>query len=297
MPRRSTRPRRAPGGVVGGPRAALLANGDPRGAARARRRRRARRRAGGRGAPGSRGRAPGTQQARHGARSRLRAGFPGAVSTAAAFQLDAGDRRRLAPGARRTSRATSPITVTPCTCRRTTSRWWSSAAWRSAWNPFPRRFRPGEACRLRGEVVGSLRSRARLPDPTRRQGRRDAALRTRRLTSRCRCSEPGVYRVEVMSDGATGPVVLANVPIYVGVDEPRLGVAVAASRRRPARRPGAGGGADARAAQRSPPRGGPAAAGRRSRAARGRDRAHRGHDRPRASSVTSRRRPAWSRID
>src|SRR4029077_16560380 len=33
---------------------------------------------------------------------------------------------------------------------------------------------------------------------------------------------PGIYQVEVMGDGVTGPVVLANVPVYVGVPEPDL---------------------------------------------------------------------------
>jgi uncharacterized protein YkwD len=31
---------------------------------------------------------------------------------------------------------------------------------------------------------------------------------------------PGTYKVEVMGDGATGPVVVVNVPVYVGIPEP-----------------------------------------------------------------------------
>ena len=138
--------------------------------------------------------------------------------------------------------------------------------------PFPRRFRPGDACRLRGEIAARYdHARVYLTRPTARSTRRRSSGRA--IDSPLTVAGPGVYRVEVMSDGATGPVVLANVPIYVGVDEPRLAHTGRAARRRADRRPGRGGGADARAAERSPARGGAAAAGRRSRAARRRERA------------------------
>jgi uncharacterized protein YkwD len=86
-------------------------------------------------------------------------------------------------------------------------------------DPIPRRFQPGEVCRLRGEITGrDGEARVYLTRPdgkveeTRLAGRKvDVALSLR---------APGVHRVEVMSDGAAGPVVLVNVPIYVGVDEP-----------------------------------------------------------------------------
>jgi hypothetical protein len=37
-----------------------------------------------------------------------------------------------------------------------------------------------------------------------------------------RVGPPGVYRLEVMGDGASGPVVLGNVPVYVDTEEPAL---------------------------------------------------------------------------
>jgi uncharacterized protein YkwD len=38
-------------------------------------------------------------------------------------------------------------------------------------------------------------------------------------------AETGVHRVELLGDGPTGPVVVANFPIYVGVDEPKADAA------------------------------------------------------------------------
>ena len=53
----------------------------------------------------------------------------------------------------------------------------------------------------------------------------DGKVTETRFTSRLfqaslQLSAAGVYRVEVMGYGASGPVVLANVPVYVGVPEP-----------------------------------------------------------------------------
>ena len=94
-------------------------------------------------------------------------------------------------------------------------------------DPFPRRFRPGEVCRLRGEVAARYEhARVYL---TRPDGKVDETpLSGRPIDVSLPLLRPGVYRVEVMSDGATGPVVLANVPIYVGVDEPAWASAAAA---------------------------------------------------------------------
>jgi uncharacterized protein YkwD len=147
----------------------------------------------------------------------LRAGFVGVFQTAAVFLLD-GDsdawRRALADVA-----SNMPITryglhvsddgVASVVFGRV----------ELSLEPFPRIFRPGEACRLRGEVTGRY-DEARVY-VTRPDGKvEETRLGGRKIDLSLPVQAPGVYRVEVMSDGATGPVVLVNVPIYVGVDEP-----------------------------------------------------------------------------
>jgi uncharacterized protein YkwD len=86
-------------------------------------------------------------------------------------------------------------------------------------DPFPRHLRPGEMCRLRGQVAARYdEARVYL---TRPDGKiEETRIAGRKIDLALPVPAPGVYRVEVMSDGATGPVVLANVPIYVGVSEP-----------------------------------------------------------------------------
>jgi uncharacterized protein YkwD len=44
----------------------------------------------------------------------------------------------------------------------------------------------------------------------------------RELNGTLTISEPGVHRIEVLGDGPSGPVVVANFPIYAAVDEPPL---------------------------------------------------------------------------
>ena len=89
-------------------------------------------------------------------------------------------------------------------------------------NPIPRHLRPGQSLHLGGEVGGRFAFAhvyltgvdgkvEEWPQPTRKV---DATLRF---------PVAGVYQVEVMGDGPTGPAVLVNVPVYVGVPEPAIG--------------------------------------------------------------------------
>jgi uncharacterized protein YkwD len=84
---------------------------------------------------------------------------------------------------------------------------------------FPRRVEPGAKLKLRGKVAERFKfahvyltgsdgnvAETRLPD--------------RALDTTLAFPTPGVYQVEVMGDGPSGPVVLANVPVYAGVPEP-----------------------------------------------------------------------------
>jgi uncharacterized protein YkwD len=205
-----------PDGVVGGPRAAALAN-EVREALRAR---------GDAGEPDGAlavvarwlaGRGTGARQSGL-ADVALRAGFPGAVSSAAAFRLDAGAddvwRQALADVAGNLAVTRYAVYVSPADVAVVVF-----GRMEVTLDPFQRRFRPGEACRLRGEISARYdHARVYL---TRPDGKVDETPRSgRAIDLSLPLSEPGVYRVEVMSDGATGPVVLANAPIYVGVDEP-----------------------------------------------------------------------------
>jgi uncharacterized protein YkwD len=203
-------------GVVGGPRAARLAQ-EMREVLRAR---------GDEGEPDGALAAVATWIAGQDAEARrrgmremaARAGFAGEASTAAVFQLDGGDddlwRRALASVARnlainRYGVYVSPDGVAVAVFGRV----------EVSLDPFPRHFRTGQSCRLRGDVAARYeRAHVYL---TRPDGKVDETqVPGRRIEVALPLSVPGAYRVEVMSDGATGPVVLANVPIYVDVDEP-----------------------------------------------------------------------------
>ena len=205
-----------PDGVVGGPRAAALAN-EVREALRAR---------GDAGEPDGALAVAARWLAGQGAGARqrgladvaLRAGFPGAVSTAAAFRLDAGAddvwRQALADVAGNLAVTRYAVYVSPAEIAVVVF-----GRMEATLEPIQRRFRPGEACRLRGEISPRY-DHARIY-LTRPDGKVDETPKSgRAIDVSLPLSAPGVYRVEVMSDGATGPVVLANVPLYVGVAEP-----------------------------------------------------------------------------
>jgi len=212
-PRYVTAPQ--PDGIVGGPRAALLAK-KIREALQAR---------GDQGEPDGALAAAATWLAgqRAGASElairevALRAGFPGAVASAAAFQVDGGDdlwRRALGDVASNLPITRYGVHVTPDGVATVVF-----GRMEVRLDPFPRRFRPGEACRLRGEVAARYdRARVYL---TRPDGKVDETpLSGRTIDVSLPLSGPGKFQVEVMGDGASGPVLLANVPIYVGVNEP-----------------------------------------------------------------------------
>ena len=88
--------------------------------------------------------------------------------------------------------------------------------------PFPRHLAPGQTLELRGETAGRFEY-ARLYLTGVDGNVTETRFKSRRIQASLKLSAAGVYRVEVMGDGATGPVVLANVPVYVGVPEPEPG--------------------------------------------------------------------------
>jgi len=82
-----------------------------------------------------------------------------------------------------------------------------------------RSFDPGQTVTIEGEVGSRFtRSTVYLTKP-------DGSVEEKRLTSRSfdvsfPLPSAGKYRLEVFGDGPTGPVVVSNVPLFVGIAEP-----------------------------------------------------------------------------
>ena len=85
--------------------------------------------------------------------------------------------------------------------------------------PFPRHFSRGQTLHLRGQLGARFpRGDVFLTPPVGTV--EHSELAARRIDVGLRFGAAGVYRVEVMGDGPSGPVVLANVPVFVDVAEP-----------------------------------------------------------------------------
>jgi uncharacterized protein YkwD len=85
----------------------------------------------------------------------------------------------------------------------------------------PRHVKPGDSVILRGKV--SERFRKMNVFLTARDGSTtELPTAGRTVDLVIQLDEPGLYRLGLMGDGSSGPVVLANLPIYVGVEEPRI---------------------------------------------------------------------------
>ena len=85
--------------------------------------------------------------------------------------------------------------------------------------PIARAFEPGESVHLKGEVAQRFDSCEVLL--TKADGTGDKQpCRGRAFDATFELPAAGVYRLEAMGDGQGGPVVVAVVPLYVGVPEP-----------------------------------------------------------------------------
>jgi len=89
--------------------------------------------------------------------------------------------------------------------------------------PFARHLSLSDKVDLRGEV-GARYSFAHVY-----LTKTDGTVEERRMPSRkidasFSFSAPGVYQLEVMGDGPTGPVIVCNVPLFVGVEETKAAV-------------------------------------------------------------------------
>ena len=89
--------------------------------------------------------------------------------------------------------------------------------------PIPRALDPGQSVALRGQVGPRFTfAHVYLTKP-------DGTVDEKRTSSRALdvsfpLETAGKYRLEVMGDGVTGPVVISNVPLYVGVPEPAAAI-------------------------------------------------------------------------
>ncbi|MEI9938616.1 MAG: CAP domain-containing protein [Pseudomonadota bacterium] len=87
-----------------------------------------------------------------------------------------------------------------------------------SYSAIPRAFDPGQSVSLKGRV-GPRFTFAHVyltkPDGTVDEKR----MPSRALDASFALESPGKYRLEVMGDGASGPVVISNVPLYVGIPE------------------------------------------------------------------------------
>jgi uncharacterized protein YkwD len=99
--------------------------------------------------------------------------------------------------------------------------------------PISRFLEPGSTIRLRGEIDGQFSfARVYLTKP-------DGTVEERKMPSRkldyaTTVAAPGRYKLEVMGDGSMGPVVISNVPLFVGITEPPLTERVSQSAASPA---------------------------------------------------------------
>jgi len=88
-----------------------------------------------------------------------------------------------------------------------------------SYDAIPHALEPGQSVSLKGQV-GPRFTFAHVyltkPDGTVEEKR----MPQRALDASFALDAPGKYRLEVMGDGVSGPVVLSNVPLYVGIPEP-----------------------------------------------------------------------------
>jgi uncharacterized protein YkwD len=86
---------------------------------------------------------------------------------------------------------------------------------------FPRSLAPGATLRLKGEVSQRyLRTTIHSTNPAGKV--REIPMQARAIDASVALPDTGIYMLEIVGHGATGPVVLVNVPIHVGVSPPEV---------------------------------------------------------------------------
>lgn len=88
-------------------------------------------------------------------------------------------------------------------------------------DPVPSRSKVGEAVTLRGKLADGYRTpELALTGPDGRSSRRPLGEGPR-FATKVPFGSPGAYRVELLAQGPLGSTVVANFPVYVGVEPPR----------------------------------------------------------------------------
>ncbi len=147
-----------------------------------------------------------------------RFGFAGVVTTLAAFSLDAenGDAWRTALAKVPNNMPITRYGICVAPSGRTAAVLLGAAELKLA--SFPRHLAASDSLTLHGEIGPRYRfAHLYLTDPDGKVEERKTD--TRQVDAKYAFSAPGKYQLEVMGDGPTGPVIVLNVPLYVGVDE------------------------------------------------------------------------------
>jgi uncharacterized protein YkwD len=88
-----------------------------------------------------------------------------------------------------------------------------------SFEPIQRAFDPGQQVSLKGEVGPRFEScHVFLTKPDGKV--EEKHLKSRAFNASFTLTDAGKYKLEVMGDGETGPVIVANLPLYVGIPEP-----------------------------------------------------------------------------
>jgi len=87
--------------------------------------------------------------------------------------------------------------------------------------PVPRRVEAGEPIELRGRLAAGLASPTVAIRPPEGEVTRQAVGAGPSFEVDLPTAEPGIYQVEVLAEGPRGDTVLANFPVYAGVEVPR----------------------------------------------------------------------------
>ncbi|HWZ91348.1 MAG TPA: CAP domain-containing protein [Polyangiaceae bacterium] len=148
-------------------------------------------------------------------------GFAGILISMAAFDMQHQD-----PWRDQLERAPRNVPITRYGIRVSPSGRSAAVVYGSAeinYESIPRALDPGQSVTLKGQVGARFafcHVYLTKPDGTVEEKR----MPNRALDASFALEMAGKYRLEVMGDGATGPVVISNVPLYVGIPEPAASI-------------------------------------------------------------------------
>jgi uncharacterized protein YkwD len=99
--------------------------------------------------------------------------------------------------------------------------------------PLPRKLARGTTVAVKGKLVGRYRSaRVVITAPDGRVSEQEVSARAGSVEGQLACAADGRYQVEVTAEDKSGTAVLANFPVFCGVDPPALAPRSAGTRQR-----------------------------------------------------------------